>query len=110
MSEAGAARPPRRGMSRATARTIEYAIVAVSIASLALIFQPFSLPLFSVGAGLIIVIGLLFNLVPLAQPGKTLRGLLKGAVVIAVIFAVITALALGSAVLYGIVFTGPTAS
>ena len=99
----GTATPARRrGMSRGTARTIEYAIVAASIVALGLIFQPFSLKLFSVGAGFIIFVGLVFNLVPLAQPGKTVSGLLKGALVVAFIFLVMTLLSLGAAVLYGI--------
>lgn len=63
--------------------------------------------MFSIGAGLIIVVGLVFNLVPLAQPGKTFSGLLKGAIVVALVFVLMTLLALGAAVLYGIYVTPP---
>ena len=97
---------PMTGMGVRTARAIEYGIVAFSIVALAMIFQPFSLQLFTIGAGLIVLVGLVFNLVPLAQPGKTLRGLLKGAVVIALVFVVVTLLALGSAELYGMYLVG----
>ena len=107
MSDVVAPPPRRRGMSRAMARTIEYAIVAASIVALGLIFQPFSLQLFSIGAGFIIFVGLVFNLVPLAQPGKTLLGLLKGAMVVALAFAVLTLLSLAAAVLYGMYVAVP---
>ena len=46
--------------------------------------------------------GLVFNLVPLCQPGRPARDLWKAAVVIAIIFVVILLLALGSAYLYGV--------
>lgn len=101
----GMPRMGRRGMSAGIARAIEYVIVGISIAALVMIFQPFSLALFSVGAGLVILAGLAFNLIPLAQPGRPLSGLFKGAVVIAVVFVIVTALALGSAKLYAIYLT-----
>ena len=94
-------------MSVRTARTIEYAIVGLSIVALVMIFQPLSLSLFSTGAGLIVLIGLLFNLVPLAQPGRTIGSLFRGAVIIAVVFVIVTLLALASAELYAMYLTGP---
>ena len=92
--------PAQAGMTAGQAKTIEYAIVLVSVLSLILLFQPFSLALYSVGAGLVVLAGLAFNLVPLCTPGRSFRSLLKGAVIIAVIFVVVTLLALGSALLY----------
>ena len=53
-----------------------------------------------VGAGLVVLAGLAFNLVPLCTPGRPLRSLVKGALIIVVIFIVVTLLALGSALLY----------
>jgi hypothetical protein len=88
------------GMTVKQAKTVEYAIIAVSVLSLVLLFQPFSLGLYSVGAGLVVFAGLAFNLVPLCVPGRPFRSLVKGAVVIIVIFIIVTALALGSALLY----------
>jgi hypothetical protein len=88
------------GMTVKTAKTLEYAIVTISVVSLILLFQPFSLRLYSIGAGLVVLAGLAFNLVPLCTPGRSLRSLLKGALVIAIIFVVVTLLALGSALLY----------
>jgi hypothetical protein len=94
------ANPAQTGMSSAQAKTIEYAIILVSILSLALLFQPFSLELYSVGAGLVVFAGLAFNLVPLCVPGRPFGSLVKGAVTIVIIFIVVTLLALGSALLY----------
>ena len=54
----------------------------------------------SVGAGLVVLAGLAFNLVPLCTPGRSFASLLKGALVIAIIFVVVTLIALGSALLY----------
>jgi hypothetical protein len=88
------------GMTAKQAKAVEYTIVAVSVLSLVLLFQPFSLLLYSVGAGLVVLAGLAFNLVPLCTPGRTIGSMLKSALVIAIIFVVVTMLALGSAVLY----------
>ena len=92
--------PAQAGMTAGQAKAIEYAIVFVSVLSLILLFQPFSLTLYSIGAGLVVLAGLAFNLVPLCTPGRPLRSLLKGAVIIAIIFVIVTLLALGSALLY----------
>jgi O-antigen ligase len=87
-------------MTAKQAKTVELTIVGVSLLSLLLLFQPFSLGLYSVGAGLVVLAGLAFNLVPLCTPGRTFGSLLKGALVIAIIFVVVTLIALGSALLY----------
>jgi hypothetical protein len=88
------------GMTVGQAKMVESAIVLISVLSLILLFQPFSLELYSVGAGLVVLAGLAFNLVPLCTPGRSSRSLVKGALVIVVIFVVVTLLALGSALLY----------
>ena len=87
-------------MTAKQAKMAEYAIVTFSVLSLVLLFQPFSLELYSIGAGLVVLSGLAFNLVPLCTPGRSFRSLLKGTLVIAVIFVIFTLLALGSALLY----------
>lgn len=94
------------GMTATQARTVEFTIVGLSIASLVMIFQPFWLGLYTVGAALVVVAGLAFNLVPLARPGRPARSLVKATIVILVIFAIVTALALGSAELYAIYMSG----
>lgn len=92
--------PAQTGMTVNQAKTVEYAIISISTLSLVLLFQPFSLELYSIGAGLVVLAGLAFNLVPLCMPGRPFRSLVKGALVIIVIFIVVTLLALGSALLY----------
>jgi hypothetical protein len=92
--------PAQAGMTVNQAKTIEYAIIFVSVLSLVLLFQPFSLELYSVGAGLVVLAGLAFNLVPLCTPGRSFRSLLNAGLIIVVIFIVVTLLALGSALLY----------
>ena len=56
---------------------VEYTIIAVSVLSLVLLFQPLSLELYSVGAGLVVLAGLAFNLVPVCTPGRTVGSLVK---------------------------------
>jgi hypothetical protein len=85
---------------------IERAIVGLSVLALVLLFQPVSLTLYSIGAGLVVFAGLAFNLVPLCTPGRPFSSLIKGAVVIIAIFAAVTLLALGSAKLYALYVAG----
>ena len=97
----------RRGISTRTARTLEYGIVGASILALAMIFQPFSLQLFTFGAAAIVIVGLAFNMVPLCEPGKPVRSLLIALIVIVVAFAIITGLALAAAELYAYYISPP---
>ena len=60
-------------MSPATAFRIEAAIIGLGILALVMIFQPFSLLIFSIGCGLVVLAALVNNLLPFAQPGKPLR-------------------------------------
>ena len=70
------------GMSEAQARTSEGLIIALCLLALFAIFQPFSLTLFSIGCGLVVLGGLAFNLVPFCEPGRPARDLWKAAGVI----------------------------
>jgi hypothetical protein len=88
------------GMSVRQARAIEYSIVALSVLSLVLLFQPFSLALYSIGAGLVVLAGLAFNLVPLCTPGRRVTSLVKAGLIILIIFLVVAALSMGSVELY----------
>lgn len=92
------------GMSARTAATIEHSIIGICIVALALIFQPFSLTLFSIGCGLVVFGALAFNLVPLCVPGEPLRSIgMAGLIVILALFVVV-GLAILSAWLYGVYF------
>ena len=46
--------PSAGGMTAAQAKAVEYTIVGFSVLSLVLVFQPFSLTLFTVGAALVV--------------------------------------------------------
>ena len=92
-------------MTSRQARRVEYSIIGLCLAALVMIFQPYSLTLFSIGAGLAVLGGLAFNLVPLCRPGVTVRALLKAGGIVLIILAVVVALAIGSAKLYAIYLT-----
>lgn len=91
-----------KGMSRAAAKTVERTIIALCVLALAFIIQPFSLVLYGVGAGLVILGGLAFNLVPLARPGVRARSLVKAAAIVVAILLVVILLALGATELYAL--------
>ena len=90
------------GMSAATARTIESAIIGLCALALVLIFQPFSLTLYGVGAGLVVLGGLAFNLIPHCRPGVPLRWLLTVALIVLTILLAVFLLAIGSTYLYAL--------
>lgn len=94
-----------KGMSAATAARIEGGIILLCAASLIFIFQPFSKLLSGIGMGLVVLGGLAFNLVPLCEPGRPARDLVRATVIIALVFAVVLGLALLSAYLYGVYLT-----
>lgn len=96
-----------RGMSVRAATTVEYAIIGLGLLALILIFQPFSLTLFGVGCGLVVLAGLINNLLPLCAPGVPLSRLIKAGLMVAIIFLIVLAVALASAWAYGKLFVGP---
>ena len=89
-------------LTRRTARQIEYGIIGFCLLAMALIFQPFIKIGFTIGCIMVVIGGLAFNLVPFCEAGKPVRALLKGGVIILIVFAGTVVLALGSAYLYGI--------
>jgi hypothetical protein len=93
---------PSPGMSAATARSIEYAIIGLCVLALVLIFQPFSLALYGVGAGLVVLGGLLFNLIPHCRPGVPLRWLGTVVLIVLTLLVVVFLLAIGSTYLYAL--------
>jgi hypothetical protein len=98
---------PATGMSPRTAGVVEFTIIGLCIISLAMIFQPFSLLLFTIGCVLVVVGALAFNLVPLAVPGVPLRSLGMAAIIVLVLLLVIVGLAILAAWLYGVYFVKP---
>jgi hypothetical protein len=95
------------GMSAATARKLEFGIIGLGIVALVMIFQPFSIGLFTAGALLVVFAGLVNNLLPLAQPGVSSRSVVTVAMVVAMIFCIVLLLAILSASLYGTFFLNP---
>ncbi len=93
-------KPPAGSISRAQAKTIEYAIIALAIVAILMIFQPFSLSLFSWGCGLVVVAGLAFNLVPFCRPGVPARMLVRVVVIVLSILALAAVLGILTANLY----------
>ena len=92
---------PKRMGSR-NARRVENGIIALGVSALVMIFQPFSLTLFSIGCVLVVVAGLSNNLLPVCKADGTWRGFFRVALIILTVFAVVVAIAMGSAVLYGV--------
>jgi hypothetical protein len=88
------------GMSATTARTIEYSIIALCLVALIMIFQPFSLTLYGIGAGLVVLCGLVFNLIPHCRPGVPLRWLITVALIVLALLVVVFLLAVGTSYLY----------
>ena len=95
-----------KGMSPALARRIEFSIIGLCLVALVLLFQPYSVTLFGVGAGLVVLGGLAFNLVPFCKPGVPVSTLVRVALIVLTILAVVVGLAIGSAKLYAIYLTG----
>jgi hypothetical protein len=99
MSDRGNTNPS--GMTARQARMVEWSIIGLCILALLMIFQPFWLTLYSVGAGLVVLGGLAFNLVPLCRPGVPRRALIKVGLIVLALLLVVAAVAIGSAFLYG---------
>jgi hypothetical protein len=87
-------------MTAGQARMVEFGIIGLCVMALLLIFQPFALPLYSVGAGLVVLGGLAFNLIPFCREGVPGRKLVKVALIVLAILAVAFALGIGTGYLY----------
>jgi hypothetical protein len=96
-----------RGMSRQAALRLEYVIIGLGILALLMIFQPFSLTLFTIGSMIVVLAGLINNLLPMAQPGVRVRSVVTVAMVVAMIFGIVLLIAIVAAHLYGVYFLKP---
>ncbi len=96
-----------RGMSPKEALRLEFFIIGLGLLALVLIFQPFSLTLFAIGSGLVVLAGLVNNLLPLAQPGVQIRAVVVVALVVAMIFCIVLLVSISAAHLYGVFFLKP---
>ncbi len=96
-----------RGMSAASAQKLEYAIIGIGILALVMIFQPFSITLFTAGSMLVVLAGLINNLLPLAQTGVPKRAVVKAAMIVGMIFCITLLVSIFAADLYGVFFLNP---
>ena len=96
--------PSGKGLSQPAARRLEYSIIGLGVFALVMIFQPFSLTLFGAGCALVVAAGLINNLLPLCQPGVTVRAIVNAALIIALIFCIVILLSITAAHLYGAYF------
>ena len=98
---------PQTGMSPKAALRMEYFIIGLGLFALILIFQPFSLALFAVGSGLVVLAGLVNNLLPLARPGVAVSSVVTIAMLVAMIFCIVLLISISAAHLYGVFFLNP---
>jgi len=93
-----------KGLSPSGALRLEALIIGLGILALLLIFQPFSITLFAIGSGLVVLAGLVNNLLPLARPGTRVRTIVTVALVVALIFCCVLLISITAAHLYGVFF------
>ncbi|QIG52052.1 hypothetical protein G5V57_32725 [Nordella sp. HKS 07] len=98
---------PTKSLSPAGALRLEGFIIGLGILALLLIFQPFSLTLFAIGSGLVVLAGLINNLLPLAKPGVNIRSIVTVALVVAMIFCCVLLISITAAHFYGVFFLKP---
>ena len=72
------------------AKTVEWLIILLCVGSIGMIFQPFSLTLFSIGCVTVIVGALAFNLVPFCRVGVPFAALRRVVVTILIILVITT--------------------
>ena len=96
-----------QGMTRQGALRLEYFIIGLGIFALILIFQPFTVTLFTIGSILVVLAGLINNLLPMAQPGVKVRSVITVGMVVAMIFCIVLLVAIAAAHLYGVFFLKP---
>jgi hypothetical protein len=96
-----------QGMSAKSALRLEYFIIGLGILALVMIFQPFSIALFTYGAIIVVFAGLINNILPLAQPGVPARTVVTVVMVVAMIFCIVLLLSIFVAYLYGVFFLNP---
>ena len=87
-------------MTNFQAKLIERSIIGLCVVSILMIFQPYSLTLFSIGCVTVIISALAFNLVPFCREGVTFRALIKVVMIVLIILGIAAALGIGTAFLY----------
>jgi len=87
-------------MTANQAKLIEYGIIGLCIIALLMIFQPFNMIFYSIGAGLVVLGGLAFNLIPFCREGVPLAKLGKIALIVLIVLLAAVILGIGTGYLY----------
>lgn len=87
-------------MTASQAKLVEYSIIGLCVIALLMIFQPFALSFYSIGAGLVVLGGLLFNLIPFCRQGVPPSKLGKVTLIVFAVLAIAVLLGIGTAYLY----------
>lgn len=87
-------------MTATQAKWLERSIIFLCVASIVMIFQPFSMQLFSIGSVLVVVGALLFNLVPFCRAGVSMKQIGKVVLIVLIVLVVAALLGVGTAFLY----------
>jgi hypothetical protein len=87
-------------MTAIQARVVEYSIIGLCIIALLMIFQPFDRMFYTIGAGLVVLGGLAFNLIPFCRKGVPVAKLGKVALIVLAVLGVAVMLGIGTGYLY----------
>lgn len=87
-------------MTASQAKIVEYSIIGLCVIALLMIFQPFTIFFYSIGAGLVVLGGLAFNLIPFCREGVPRSKLVKVALIVLAILVVAVLLGIGTGYLY----------
>ncbi|MGI9437524.1 MAG: hypothetical protein ACR2Q4_22305 [Geminicoccaceae bacterium] len=87
-------------MTATQAKVVEYGIIGLCVIALLMIFQPFTITLYSIGAGLVVLGGLAFNLIPFCREGVPFRKLVRIGLIVLAILGIAFALGIGTGYLY----------
>jgi|AZIC01.1.fsa_nt_gi hypothetical protein len=87
-------------MTKLQAKLIEGGIIGLCVLAILMVFQGFSLALFSAGCVMVVVGALAFNLIPFAREGVPFRALFKVVIIVLIILLMAAALGIGTSFLY----------
>ncbi len=87
-------------MTATQAKWMERSIISICVLSILMIFQPFSMQLFTYGCILVVIGALLFNLVPFCRAGVSFKQIRKVIFIILIVLVVAALLGIGTAFLF----------
>lgn len=87
-------------MTATQAKWLERSIISLCVISVVMIFQPFSMQLFTIGCVLVVIGALLFNIVPFCRAGVSGKQIRKVLLIILIVLVVAALLGIGTAFMY----------